>query len=308
MIGAVPAIVLLLGVAARPSVSAFATRLPIIGTSSRQQTRAAVRGGGAPSYYSEKDRPLFHPSRIAPCLRAATEPNKENNNGACTTSTTTTTAELEALERQVRASARETVDWNRVLKALEQQTDNNAIQLARNDLMYDDEPLLAAENNNNTPSWTSHLQVAAAAGLVTGAGSYLVLQNYYISLFVAGFVFVTAFLVDDDDNLTGALARILGRRTLQSVQATQPRVRALARAVVTGEAEIVGLKERVRQLEQEAAALRRWKEQRIRIDRALPRFKVEELRAIARDNELVTKGTKLDLLVRLVEADILELD
>ena len=305
MIGAVLAILLLLGVAARPSVSAFAT-VQIIGAS--RQTRAAVRRGGGAPYSEDSNRPLSHPSRIGPCLHAATEPNNEKNNGA--TTRTATTAEMEALERQVRASARETVDWNRVLKALEQ-TDNNSpssLQLARNDLMYEDEPLLAAENNN-TPSWTSHLQVAAAAGLVTGAGSYVVLQNYYISLSVAGFVFVTAFLVDDDDNnLTGALARILGRRTLQSVQATQPRVRALARAVVTGEAEIGALKEQIRQLEREAAALRRWKEQRIKIDRALPRFKVEELRAMARDNELVVKGTKLDLLVRLVEADVIELD
>ena len=207
--------------------------------------------------------------------------------------TSTTDAEMEILERQVLESARATVDVNRVLKALE--TDVGPSQI---DGMY--------ENERTVPA-TSHLQIAIAASLVTGVGSFLVLHNLYVSLIVAGFCFLAAFL-DQDDTLAGALARILGRTTLQSVQASQPRVKALARAVVTGEEEIGLLQRRIQALMAENEKLRQWKEQRIQLDEALSKFKVEELRSIAREKGLVAKGTKADLLVRLVESGAIDLD
>lgn len=191
-------------------------------------------------------------------------------------------------------SARATVDVNRVLRALE--TDD--------DFRYDNHQ----QQQVATPTWSSHLQIAAAASLVAGCGTFVVFQqNYYLALFVAGFVFVTAFL-DEDDTVAGALARILGRTTLRSLEASQPRVKALARAVVTGEEENALLRRRAAVLAAENAELRQWKERRIRADEALPKFKVGELRSLARENGLVTKGTKMDLLVRLVEAGALDLD
>ena len=224
-------------------------------------------------------------SHCRPCLLANMASDKD---------TSTTDAEMEILERQVLESARATVDVNRVLKALE--TDVGPSQ--RIDGMY--------ENERTVPA-TSHLQIAIAASLVTGVGSFLVLHSLYVSLIVAGFCFLAAFL-DQDDTLAGALARILGRTTLQSVQASQPRVKALARAVVTGEEEIGLLQRRIQALMAENEKLRQWKEQRIQLDEALSKFKVEELRSIAREKGLVAKGTKADLLVRLVESGAIDLD
>jgi hypothetical protein len=91
------------------------------------------------------------------------------------------------------------------------------------------------------------------------------------------------------------------------VQASQPKIKALARAVVTGEEEIVGLRQRVQELEDETTSLRLWKERRIKVDAALPRFTVNELKEIARENDLAVGGTKSELLFRLVEADAVNL-
>jgi len=200
---------------------------------------------------------------------------------------TAAAAEIDAIERQVLESARSTVDVNRVLRALQEEPDDDI---------------------TTSTGTSSHIQIAVAASLVVGIGTFLLSQqNYYLSLFVAGFVFVAAFL-DADDTLAGALARILGRTTLQSLQASQPRVKALARAVVTGEEEITLLKRRMQELVLENEELRQWKEQRLQMDEALPRFKVDELRTMARENGLLVKGTKTDLLLRLMEAGVVDLD
>ena len=189
------------------------------------------------------------------------------------------------------------MDVNRILKALETDTSNTSSSSSSSDGMYENELVVSV---------TSHLQIATAASLVTSVGSFLALHNVYLSLVIAGLVFLAAFL-DQDDTLAGALARIVGRTTLQSVQASQPRVKALARAVVTGEEEIGLLKGRIRELEVENDELRRWKEQRNQLDEALPRFKVEELRTMAREKGLVVKGTKADLLMRLVASGAIDM-
>jgi hypothetical protein len=203
--------------------------------------------------------------------------------------------EITAVEKQVLASAKSRIDVERVLKALNED-DSSPM---RNELMYDDEDLAR-------PTTSSRWQIAIAAAGVTAGASFVASQNYYIAIFIGGFVFVTATL--DDDSLSGALARILGRSTIRSVQASQPKIKALARAVVTGEEEIVSLKAKVKRLEDENASLLLWKERRIKVDEALPRYTVTELKEAARLNGLVLGGTKSELLFRLVEADVIRLE
>jgi hypothetical protein len=134
--------------------------------------------------------------------------------------------------------------------------------------MYEDEDLAR--------SITSQWQVASAAAVVTAGFCFVVTQNYFLSISMCAFVFVAAAL--DDDSLSGALARILGRSTIRSVKATQPKIKALTRAVVTGEEEIVSLKATIKQLEDENTSLLLWKERRIQVDDMFPRHTITELK------------------------------
>jgi SAP domain len=198
--------------------------------------------------------------------------------------------ELALLEQQVVASVKSRMDLERVLKALDSDVVASP-RPRRNDLMYDDEDL--------AQTTTPQLQVAGAAALVSTGISFWAFGNVLLSVFICCFVFVVANL--DDDGLSGALARIVGRSAIQSVQASQPKIKAVARAVVTGDEEIISLKATIQQLRNENAALREWKEKRLKIEESLPRYSVAELRAMARHKGLPEGGTKTDLLKRLVD-------
>jgi hypothetical protein len=175
------------------------------------------------------------------------------------------------------------------------------------DLLYDDErhDATVARRTTGTPiveSWKIGLAAAAAAAAV----SYIVFRNIYLSVLLTGFLFVAATM--DDESVSGALARILGRTTIQSVQASEPKLKALARAVVTGEAEVQVLKKRLVGLEDEVRVLRLWKDQRLKIEAAAPYYSVDELKQCCRVNGLAVGGTKSDLMMRLVEAQALTLE
>jgi hypothetical protein len=218
--------------------------------------------------------------------------------------------DLSSLEEHVMASVQSQMDISTVMRTLYPDDDRNRnrnVPIRTNDLLYDHEDL------RHRPM--SQIQVATAAAMVVGCVTYMVLHNLYGTGIVAVAVFVTA-LVDDDDNnndkntdsFSGALARILGRSTIRSVQASQPTIKAVARAVLTGEEEILHLKRQVRQLEDDNAKLRQWKETRIQVEDALPRFTVAELKDLAKFHGLPLGGSKVDLLCRLVEARKLYLD
>ena len=151
-------------------------------------------------------------------------------------------------------------------------------------------------------------KVALAAGSVGGVGAFLLLH----SLIVSGTIFTLIFFVAngnplEEETVAGALARVVGRVTLQSVEASQPKVRAIARAAVRGEDEVAELKSRLFQLERENSELRLWKERRNAVDEALPTFSLRDLKEEARQNDLVIGGSKAQLLMRLVEAEVIRL-
>jgi SAP domain len=221
--------------------------------------------------------------------------------------------DLSSLEEHVMASVQSQMDISTVMRTLYPDDDRNRnrnrnVPIRTNDLLYDHEDL------RHRPM--SQIQVATAAAMVVGCVTYLVLHNLYGTGIVAVAVFVTALVDDDDDNnndkntdsFNGALARIVGRSTIRSVQASQPKIKAVARAVLTGEEEILHLKRQVRQLEDDNAKLRQWKETRIQVEDSLPRFTVAELKDLAKFHGLPLGGSKVDLLCRLVEARKLYLD
>ena len=89
-------------------------------------------------------------------------------------------------------------------------------------------------------------------------------------------------------------------------QSYTPKLKALARAVVTGEEEIQTLKQQLRLLETEVKELRQYKQEREKVDQYLNHFSVSELTALSRQNGLPVSGTKSELLLRLIQYGVLE--
>ena len=202
--------------------------------------------------------------------------------------------ELSDIEKRVKASAEAQVDRDLIVRALE------AANLPAGD---SSDLLLPGEQ---TKSVASSWQIALSASAVLSTASWFVLPSLYTTVGVAVLVFALA-LRADDNSVTGAVARTVGRATIESMEASQPKVRALARAVVTGEEEIVALKAQVKQLQEETAALQRWKDQRNFVDENLSQYSLDELKEKARGNGLMVGGTKAQLMMRLLEAGVLEL-
>jgi hypothetical protein len=189
-----------------------------------------------------------------------------------------------SLEREVITSVQAQLDRKRVVQAF-----------------LEDEPYDPLQNQS---SW----QVPFAAAVVASTLSFVLVHNPYVTGLVLAAVFIAASGDPvEEESIAGAMARILGRSTLQSVQASQPKVRAVARAFVTGGEEIVELKRCLRQLENENEQLRLWKARRMRVDEALPNYSLDQLKDLARENGVSVGGTKSQLLFRLVEEDTVDL-
>ena len=193
--------------------------------------------------------------------------------------------QIESWEREVRAGAQARVDMNRVTKLLDAENDvsNNV-----------DETVLFA------PPWQISLAAAACSGIFVST----VFHNVFLAMLCSGGVFYVA-IVDPDDGISGALARLLGRATLRSVESSKPKIRAMARAALTNEEEISSLKKKLSQLQQENYELRRWKERKLAVDCALPNYSLDELKDLARQNNLPVGGNKSEILMRLAEAEVI---
>jgi hypothetical protein len=179
------------------------------------------------------------------------------------------------IEREVMESTRAKLDLQRVTKTL----------------LNDELPL-----RSSLTTW----QVALAASGSGGAAAFFLLHNWILSGIVLVYIFVVANGDPlEEESIAGALARVVGRGTLQSL----PKVRAIARAAVTGEDDIAVLKSRVYELEKENYELKLWKKRRLAVDQALPDYSLEELKEKARQNGLGVGGTKTQLLMRLAEVD-----
>jgi hypothetical protein len=202
------------------------------------------------------------------------------------------TDDIASLEREVLASVQAQLDRKRVVEAFLADKSSSSLVQSNDPLRKESQSL-----------W----QVPAAAAVVTSTVSFVLFHNIYVTALILISVFIAASGDPvEEDSLAGALARILGRFTLQSVRASQPKVRALARAVVTGEEEILQLQQRLQQLENENEQLRLWKVRRMRVDEALPNYSLDQLKDLARDNGISVGGAKSQLLLRLVEAGVVD--
>jgi hypothetical protein len=190
--------------------------------------------------------------------------------------------EMVHLERQVMDSAKEKMDYNQLKRALEY-----------------------PEDSQLTTSPPSTWRISLAAASATSIASLFLFGSVSVSVFVLATIFIVASADPlQDDSLLGALARLLGRATLQSYEASQPKVKALARAVVTGNDELGDLRLRLKSLEKQNKDLRKWKKRRLYVETNLHQYSLDELRQQARLHGIPIGGTKLELLQRLVDAGV----
>ena len=191
------------------------------------------------------------------------------------------------------------------------------------DLLYDYEDPPPQQQYPLRPI-SSTYQISVAAAVVCGTVTFIVLHNLLLAVLISISVFVTAFLddtttttssVSSNDNITGALARILGRTTIRSVQASEPKIKAIARVVITGQEEIQYLQQTIQLLQkendilqQENCQLQQWKQTQLLIHQSIyPQYTLVQLKDMARIHQLPVSGTKLELIERLLEANIIQL-
>jgi hypothetical protein len=199
--------------------------------------------------------------------------------------------DLVSLEREVLASTLDRMDRKLVAQAL----------LAADPTVSDettvDEQIVVAEQ------W----KVALAAALASALLGFIAAK----SLVFAALSFVVVFFLANgdplEDGVAGAFARILGRLTIKSVNASTPKIQAMARAAITSEEEITVLKEQTSRLQEENNRLVLWKQRRIAVDESLSNYGLEELKETARQNNIPVGGNKTQLLMRLVEAEVIQL-
>jgi hypothetical protein len=214
------------------------------------------------------------------------------------------------MEKEVVASAQLKMDQRRVVDALD--TANPSTKTKR--MTPETTAMLAS-------SW----QISAAAAITAFVGCECVTHSNFLSLLVLAGVFVSAFQDPvDDEGLFGAISRILGRATIQTVESSKPRLKRIARAAIIDDGDEDFFKSEIgrhqiranndprlaryiQQLEQDNDSLSLWKEQRQMVDQYLPYYSMDDLHSKARQNGLDINCTKAQLMMRLLEANIIQL-
>ena len=93
---------------------------------------------------------------------------------------------------------------------------------------------------------------------------------------------------------------------MHSLRALQPKIKAVARVAIRGDDQVALLMERIEQLEAENAQLRLWQKNRNAVDNSVSKYTLQQLKSKARANKLPVGGSKATLLMRLVEADAID--
>lgn len=195
--------------------------------------------------------------------------------------------DMRSIERDVVESANARLDLQRVSKAL----------------LYDDNSTLDQKIQPSS-KWT----IPFAASIACGSATYFMLHSWLISLGVLFGVFVVAAgdPVEEDD-IAGSLARVVGRVTINTYEVSKPKIKAVARAALTEGDDITLMQAEIDLLRSENESLKLWKQQREAVDSRLNEFDLARLKELARYHGIKIGGTKYQLLIRLVEAGVVEI-
>lgn len=218
---------------------------------------------------------------------------------------------IDEMEREVYASARAKLDLKRVVESTSMYGSSSerssspasSLSPAASSPSGGGDSLPSRTSPHRAALLASPWQVSLASATAVSA---FVLATAGANVPIAAAVFVAVFFIANGDPLeeegaAGATARLVGRLTIQSVESSKPKLKALARAAITDEEEIDLLRQQIRALEEENAKLALWREQRIAVDESLPKYTMDELKELARQKKLPVGGTKSQLLMRLVE-------
>ena len=211
--------------------------------------------------------------------------------------------EYEQVENQFKASAQARMDINTIVDWLRKEED---CEDGTGALLT-----VGSGSGDRAPLPTNQISIAAAASIFATIVSWVLFQLPLVSLFVALAVYVSALrspIDSDDDDVAGAFARLVGRAAIQTVSISSKKAKTVARALVEGEEEIIKLRQKVEALEMEREELKRYKLKREFVDQNLSKFSLSSLQDYARLNDLPVGGTKLQLLMRLVEAEVIEIE
>jgi len=197
--------------------------------------------------------------------------------------------DIVAIEKEVEASTRADLDFKRVAQALDTRTP-------------------PSEDPGRVALLAEPWKISVAAATAISTLVFVTTNNYIVALVS---LFAVFFVANgdptDEEGAFGSFARLLGRLTINSVESSKPKLRALARAAVTDEEEIVDLQRQVKELKEENEVLALWKLRRIAVDESLSRYTLSELKEKARQNNISVGGNKSQLLMRLVEAEVISL-
>ena len=208
------------------------------------------------------------------------------------------------MEKEVVATSQVEMDRKRVVQSLE-----NASQVTKSE---ERDPVKTALLANK---W----QISSAASVTAWIGTFFVFHSSFLSFLAFAGVFAAA-LQDplNDEGIVGAASRILGRKTIETVESSKPRLQRIARAAIIDDDDDIGaffktetgrrhissndkkLARYIKQLEEENASLNLWKERRILVDHYLPYYGMHDLQEKARQHKLDINCGKEELMMRLL--------
>ncbi|CAJ1936077.1 unnamed protein product [Cylindrotheca closterium] len=207
------------------------------------------------------------------------------------------------MEKEVMASARLKMDKKRVVSAL-------------------DKDKASKEDPQKTALLASTWQISAAAGISAFIGCECVTHSNFLSVLVLTAAVFSAWRDPvDDEGLLGAISRLLGRATIQTVESSKPRLQRIARAAIMDDGDedyfktTAGrqtladprLAQYIEDLEKDNTSLSLWKERRELVDQYLSYYSLDDLQSKARERGIDTNCRKAQLMMKLVEADIIQL-
>jgi len=236
--------------------------------------------------------------------------NKEQDVGVPSSS-----PDMLQMEKEVVASTQAKLDDKRVKGGVLGTGKSDSIDLAIKSAVA--EVLLSTEMSSvstvrvHHSSPPSQMNIALVAGSILGLTSFAALQTPILSfaVFMATTVIASKDPVDDEElaegDLTGLRSRIVGRTTLDSLEKTTPTVRAV-RADVSGK-KFERLRLRCQQLEEQNVDLMLRIKMRDAIDEQNKHYTLDNLKEMARRDDVKIGGTKAELMMRLIEAGSLNL-
>ena len=113
----------------------------------------------------------------------------------------------------------------------------------------------------------------------------------------------------EEDNVIGALTRVLGRSVLSITSSIKPRMKSILRASLKGDDELLELRNQVQMLQEENKSLQALLFKKEAIENELPKYTLDQLKELCRNHNVsgFSGLTKEKLFSKLVDGGIIKL-